>query len=103
MRIEFLKNVTLLGAQPQLGFACVVAFQVLEEKGCTQCVITAVTNGKHMTGSRHYFGLAIDIDPIGFTPAQMREAAKEIARRLPDEFDVIGHDSHVHIEWDVKN
>lgn len=102
MQLSVAKNVTLLGLQPQMLLAHTVVLQVLDEKGAKQVVITAVTNGKHMAGSRHGFGLAVDYDPVEFGPAQMRDAATEIERRLPDEFDIVAHDSHIHVEWDRK-
>lgn len=72
----------------------------LRHHGYPSWTITSTTEGKHMTGSRHYTGDAIDIrirdvsDPDEFF-ILIRDA-------LPDSFDVILERDHVHVEFDPR-
>ena len=62
--------------------------------------VTSARDGKHMKGSKHYTGEAIDIrtrdmvDEIG--------TAQVIKRYLGKDYDVIFEKDHIHIEYDPK-
>lgn len=62
--------------------------------------ITSTTSGKHMPGSRHYSGNAVDIRTRGW--AEPQAVAEAIAVVLGDDFDVILEADHLHIEHDPK-
>lgn len=96
------KKYSAFGVKPEVLAARPVVLGVLEEMGCKHVVLTAASNGKHMRGSRHGFGLAEDYDPVEFDAAQMEEAGRKIRRRLSSEYDTVVHSSHLHIEWDKK-
>lgn len=51
--------------------------------------------------SLHPFDLAIDIEPLGNTPADRQSLAEFFRRWAGDHFDVVFESSHVHVEWDM--
>jgi len=62
-----------------------------------EVTITAGTDGKHMVGSRHYIGAALDIRLMG----QHTEAFMAGMRlHLGSKYQVILEKDHVHIELD---
>jgi len=64
-------------------------------------IITAALDGKHSIGSLHYVGLAIDIRTNTLSdPKDMYERIKSV---LADAFDVVWHETHIHIEYQPKN
>jgi hypothetical protein len=66
-------------------------------------VITAGTDGKHMKGSKHYSGDAVDVRSRFFDAETTVAVAKDLAFKLGSEFDVVNHvGSHIHIEYDPK-
>ena len=75
-----------------------VVEEVLQKDG-EELIITATDDGNHGAGSLHYGDQAYDIrlpqhDPVGRL-ADMKKA-------LGKDFDVIGEDDHIHIEYDPK-
>lgn len=57
--------------------------------------ITAIRDGNHMAGSLHYIGHAFDFRK----GAVLKEAIKKIAG---EDFDVVAHNTHFHVEFDPK-
>lgn len=94
-------GVKIDGIKPELLLAIIVAEEVYR-LARRSLVITSVKDGKHMKGSLHYSGSALDlrIYPEGrVPPGQM---AKEIQNRLGKDFDVILEPDHIHIEYQPK-
>jgi hypothetical protein len=86
----------------------VAANEVWRDCGFPHATVTAITDGKHMAGSRHYSGDAADIrtrDDAGgdqWAPqikAMLRDALKN---KLGKDFDVVVEGSHIHAEYDPK-
>lgn len=102
MNLKLLPHVSLQGVQPELVFAFVVVAHIFEREKLKDVVITSVRNGQHMPGSRHYLGLAFDIDPIGLDAKEIKALAEKVRAALSVEFDVIAHAGHIHIEFDPK-
>jgi hypothetical protein len=98
-----LKGVSLQGVRPELLFAYIIAWTTAEELGADNCVIPAVRDGQHSWGSLHYAGCAIDLDVIGWNSQQIAVWSGMVKQRLSDEFDVITHSGHMHIEHQPKN
>lgn len=61
--------------------------------------ITWTTGGKHMEGSLHPSGNAVD---FVLTPMFKAEIAGALRRRLGSDFDVVLESNHIHIEYDPK-
>ena len=71
-------------------------------------VLTEGTGGKHMEGSLHYKGLAIDLRTNHTSDENAEWVAKKLRSDLGPEYDVVleytnyGEISHLHIEFDPK-
>jgi hypothetical protein len=113
-------GVSLAGLAPEMLIADAVVAAVFEELGALELVITSVGDGQHGARSLH------TIDPVRIkaidyrrwtlqitvegedTPAgrtltiddRAPEAARRIAHRLRDQFDVILEATHLHVEFD---
>lgn len=63
--------------------------------------LTSALDGKHSKGSLHYSGLAVDIRTKTLSePKDMYDRIKSV---LADAFDVVWHDTHIHIEYQPKS
>ena len=68
-----------------------------------EAIITAGTDGKHMEGSKHYTGEAVDVRTRYFDKQTASAVAKDLAFKLGSDFDVVIHEgSHIHVEYDPK-
>ena len=63
-------------------------------------VITSARDGKHMGGSLHYQGRALDLRTFYFTPLKRQEVHFEVQNALGGDFDVILERDHIHLEFD---
>lgn len=61
-------------------------------------VITSAYDGKHMTGSYHYKGKALDIRIVHIPEKFWAEIVKDLKRLMGEEYDVILEKDHIHIE-----
>ena len=66
-----------------------------------KATITSGTDGKHMTGSLHYSGNAIDLRCKDLNPGLMSGYLAALKERLGPEFDVVLEEDHVHVEVDT--
>lgn len=94
----------IAGVQPQMHTAAFIASQVYEQFG-QECVWTCGTDSKHMPGSLHYVGLAIDIA----MPSESTKASiiAKLKVQLGDDYDVVEEASavggpHIHVEFQPK-
>jgi hypothetical protein len=76
-----------------------VAHDVYEAAGQGhRFMVTSVTDGKHMVGSFHYRGLAVDLRlPEAHLASKV---AQDLSQALGNEFDVVFEKDHIHIEYD---
>ena len=102
MNIEMLKGVSLVGLRPEMLFGHSIVLEVFRDLGHKTLHITSIRDGVHSKGSRHYLGLAIDYDVVGLEKKDFEIIAKEIRARLTNEFDVVVHSTHIHVEFDPK-
>jgi hypothetical protein len=87
------------GIQPEGLAAVIVAGSVYAAHG-VDLVWTAALDSKHMPGSLHYVGLAID---IGLPPADVQsELQLELRGALGDDYDLVVEGDHWHIEFQPK-
>lgn len=69
--------------------------------------ITSIMDGQHMSGSKHYLGLAFDIR-LNDVPADIHTGlANEVQLLSGNAFDVVHEnhgqpDDHLHVEYDPK-
>jgi len=74
---------------------------VYEEAG-HDFTITACVDGKHMTGSLHYAGAAIDVRTRELAADEVQKLIARIKSCLGDAFDVLLEVDHIHIEFQPK-
>ena len=72
-------GVRITGMRPEILLAAVAAERVYEEAG-HDFTITACVDGKHMTGSLHYAGAAIDVRTRDFQPADVQKSSRASSR-----------------------
>lgn len=94
-------EVKLLGMRPELMFGLRAVEGVFERLG-KDLVITSVTDGKHMTSSRHYSGMAFDARTRELTEEQKRNLVTDAKIALGTQFDVVYEVDHLHVEFDPK-
>ena len=96
-------NVTPLGIAPELVLAVIVAQSIYNDLGI-DCVITSITDSKHMEFSRHYTGDAIDIRCKSI-PIRLRgDVYTLIKTSLTIDYNVVWEargkaQEHFHISW----
>ena len=76
--------------------------------GFGHATVTAITDGDHMTGSKHDDGDAVDFrtrDDVGgdqWSPTVKTMLRDALKNRLGKDFDVVVEGSHIHAEYDPK-
>ena len=109
--ISLKRGVSIVGLQPQLVLAMMIAEQVYWKYDQTECVITSGCEGKHRVDSLHYDGLALDLRIRDFANSTVVDAViEELQVRLNGkignqygEYDITLSPHNIHIEYDVKN
>jgi hypothetical protein len=99
-------GVSVKGIAPQFALMACVIDDVYHKHEC-EMIVTAGVDGKHMDGSLHYKGLAMDVRTHNVPRAELPILLAEVRGFLGDEFDVIlegeGTDNeHLHAEYDPK-
>ena len=67
-----------------------------------ELVVTSGIDSTHSAGSLHYYGLALDFRTRYFDDITRRKVGNELKEALGDNYDVIIHKSHIHVEYDPK-
>lgn len=94
-------GVKIAGIQPEIVIGFIIATPICNKFG-VDCVLTAVRDGKHMAHSKHNIGHAIDIRKRDLASDQVGEFRITLVRALGEEFDVVEHENHWHIEFDPE-
>jgi len=87
------------GLKPEILLAYIEACFIWREQG-ERAVITSGLDGRHMLGSKHYTGNAIDLRTRGLLNKAM--ANEKLASALGSDYDVVLEDDHIHVEYDPK-
>lgn len=99
MPLALKPGVKLDGLRPHMIHALADIVEAYENLKQT-CTVTAGGDGKHMEGSLHGMGNALDFrrwnlqDPQGFIVT--------LRRKLGKDYDVILETDHIHVEYDPK-
>ena len=88
-------GVQVKSIKSEIILAIIVA-ESCRPKGNT--VITSVTDGEHMVGSKHYTGEAVDLRTYDLSTKEMISWRNKIAWALGKEYTVILEDDHIHIQ-----
>lgn len=87
---------------PELQSIINVVDNICRAVGGVEGTITAVFDGKHKSGSKHYIGDAFDLRIRHLNQLQKLELFELIKNKLGKKFDVVLHSTHIHIEYDPK-
>jgi hypothetical protein len=93
----------LFGLRVEIVIALIVASEEFASRGY-DAIITSAIEGRHMFGSKHYAGSAVDFRLTHVPPTQWEDLRRNIALRLGPDYDVLleYNPNHLHIEWDPK-
>lgn len=98
----FLKSgVWITGMRPEILLAVVAAERVYAQSG-HDFTITACVDGKHMAGSFHYAGAAIDVRTRDLAADEVQKIIAKMKECLGGDFDVLLEVDHIHIEFQPK-
>ncbi|HUW96271.1 MAG TPA: hypothetical protein VMW58_10835 [Anaerolineae bacterium] len=98
--VQFGPGAVYEGVKPQTIRAIVVAAAVFASFGF-DCWVTSLVR-EYDADSFHAYGLAVDVDaPVEVPPQYFRLMRNAIAAQLGDHYDVVYHNGHIHIEYDV--
>lgn len=68
-----------------------------------ELVVTSLRDGRHMQGSLHYSGNAVDLRRWDIDAKQVTsQVVAQIRSQLGSDYDVILESDHIHIEFDPK-
>jgi len=93
--------VRLTGIRPEILFAVIAAERAYNRAG-HELVVTSCVDGKHVRGSLHYQGSAIDLRTRDVPADVMESIVAEIREALGADFDVILEGDHLHLEYHAK-
>jgi hypothetical protein len=96
-------NVNLSGLHLSMRPVLVAAEAIWKQLGITEGVtVTSALDGLHSAGSLHYYGRALDFRIRYFKNNAECEAADLLKKALSEDYDVILHKTHIHVEYDLK-
>jgi len=93
----------LIKQSPEIKAAKLAANALHKEITGKEIVITAILDGKHMKGSRHYSGNAFDMRKWYLKKEQLNKFINALKISLGKDYDVVNETTHIHIEYDPKN
>lgn len=94
------KDVNLDGLDESMVLALFWCMSVWKQHGMQEIMITSANDGKHIENSLHYQGKALDIRVRNVPDKQ--GMADDIRGILPNVYDVLLYETHLHIEFDTK-
>lgn len=104
----FKSGVSIKGLQSQTLVAMRVIEIAFEKYHLPEPVITSCNDGRHMTTSKHYQGLALDLRTKNLSINEKLLVYNELRNRLRHlGFDIIQEslgqeNEHIHLEWDPQ-
>ena len=66
-----------------------------------EMVITAIFDGTHMAGSKHYEGNAFDVRRW-YLGSRVKEYIARLKTAIGPDYDVVNEKTHIHFEYDPK-
>jgi hypothetical protein len=93
-----------LTTTPETNHAMQVADALSISIAGKEAVCTAIFDGGHKIGSKHYEGDAFDLRTWKslYNSNQLTNLIENLHRNLGVNYDVIQHQTHLHIEYDSK-
>jgi hypothetical protein len=94
-------GVRIAGLRPEIVVAVIAASRVWEEAG-HDLMITSGIEGRHMAGSLHYVGAAVDLRTNDLHADDVTKLVARVRECLGEEYDVVVEADHLHIEFQPK-
>ena len=107
MTVKFKDGVKLDGLKPEAERILNTAGEIWKDHfPDVDCVCTSALDGRHMKGSLHYQGLAVDLRthtlPGGYKGEGAKKATALLRAYLGADYDVVLEATHIHVEFDPK-
>lgn len=97
--LEFKPGVSVNGIKKEI-IAIIGFFSYVFESMGKPFVITSCTDGKHMKGSKHYSGNAIDIRICHLTQKEIDSLIRRFKLWYDKDYDIVLEKDHIHVEYD---
>ncbi len=97
--IKFKPGIWTSNLTPEMMRAINVAGRVFHELRA-DAIVTALQDGEHKKNSLHYKQMAVDFRTRHVAKGVRGEIAHHMRRLLGDDYDVILHKTHLHVEYD---
>lgn len=97
--LEFKPGVSVDGIKKEIITIIGFLSYVFESMG-KPLVITSCTDGKHMKGSKHYSGNAIDIRIRHLTQKEIDSLIRRFKLWYDKDYDIVLEKDHIHVEYD---
>jgi hypothetical protein len=98
--LKIKEGVKLKGIQPEMVLAAQIVASVYATFDNAACVITSAKDGKHMDGSLHCVGYALDFRTSHIRSGWQQKLFDDVTRALGAEYDVVPEPTHLHVEYD---
>ena len=92
-------GVSLKNIKPELIFAWQVAHGIYTNYGYELVITSGTEEAKHTKYSAHYLGYAIDLRIRMFKFNEAPKIVAELKNALGEDYLIILHDTHIHIEF----
>jgi len=100
MRLK--ESVKLQGIRPEL-LICIMVVESIYNNYDVELVITSVMDGQHKRSSAHNTGRGVDVRTRNIPNDDIKQKIiNDIRASLTDEFDLVIHSTHFHLEFDPK-
>ena len=100
-KLKIKDGVSLAGLKKEMRIAIIEADDIYRAHG-KELWITEYMGGEHSPRSLHYGGYALDMRTKFFGVAEAQVVAKKLQEALGDDYDVVLHTTHLHVEYDPK-
>ena len=110
MNFHLKRGVSCVGVRTEMTIGLMIAESVWHDHSIPGgLVVTSLTDGRgiHQDGSLHFVGLGADLrtNPAlqgGVPMSVLPDLVRRLRSELGDEWDVIQHSTHMHIEYQLK-
>jgi hypothetical protein len=99
--MECKEGIKIAGVSPEIVLAIFCADSIWTRFN-QDLVVTEVTGGKHGVGSLHYVGHAVDLRTRYFSNTEKQLVFEALKKALGENYDVILHSTHIHVEFQPK-
>jgi len=114
-RITHGKPRRLEGMSEEIQLTITIWDAINQEEGFEEITVTALADGVHTAKNSKHYGIyrvnagkvgwwidAVDLRTRYLSSNQKMSCADILKKRLGKDFDVVVHDSHIHVEYDPK-